>query len=92
MRIGNGEPDRHRCQPRRYKLALLTYAGLLAPVYYIPPALSIIFIGPRLVIVSVAVAIIVALMTYVIMPVLTYLASGWLCEHRIERVGERESG
>lgn len=92
MRIGKGEPTRQRCQPRRYKLALLTFVGLLAPVYFLPPVLSKVFIGPRLLTVSVAVAVIVALMTYIIMPVLTYLASGWLCEHRIERAGERESG
>jgi antibiotic biosynthesis monooxygenase (ABM) superfamily enzyme len=35
--------------------------------------------APRLVIVSAAVAGIVVLMTYVIMPVLTVLTAGWLC-------------
>lgn len=65
-------------QPRRYKLALLTFVGLLAPVYFIPPALSAVFTGPRLLTVSAAVAGIVALMTYVIMPVLTKLTAGWL--------------
>jgi hypothetical protein len=67
-------------QPRRYKLALLTFAGLLAPVYFIPPALSALLGGPRLLTVSVAVAVIVALMSYVIMPLLTRFASLWLFE------------
>ena len=80
MRIGNGVPTQHCRQPRRYKLALLTFAGLLAPVYFVPPALSAMLIGPRLLTVSVAVAAIVALMTYVIMPVLTYFATSWLYE------------
>lgn len=77
---GNREPTQHCRQPRRYKLALLTFAGLLAPVYFVPPALSAVLIGPRLLTVSVAVAAIVALMTYVIMPVLTHLATSWLWE------------
>jgi len=78
--IGNGEPTQHCRQPRRYKLALLTFAGLLAPVYFVPPALSAVLIGPRLLTVSVAVAAIVVLMTYVIMPVLSHLATSWLYE------------
>ncbi len=65
-------------QPRRYKLAILTFVGLLAPVYFIPPALVVVLNGPRLVVVSAAVAIIVALMTYVIMPLLTHFSGDWL--------------
>lgn len=80
MRIGNGEATERCRQPRRYKLALLTFVGLLAPVYFVPPAMSAVFVGPRLLTVSAAVAAIVALMTYAIMPVLTYLAASWLCE------------
>ncbi len=80
MRIGNGESTERCCQPTRYKLVLLTFAGLLAPVYFVPPAMSTVFVGPRLLTVSVAVAAIVVLMTYAIMPVLTYLAANWLCE------------
>ena len=38
----------HPCyQPSRYKMALLTFVGLLAPVYFVPPALSAIVRGPR---------------------------------------------
>lgn len=80
MRIGSGEPTEHCRKPKRYKLALLTFAGLLAPVYFVPPALSVVLIGPRLLTVSVAVAAIVALMMYVIMPILTHLTTSWLYE------------
>lgn len=80
MRIGHRKHTQRCRQPRRYKLALLTFAGLLAPVYFVPPALSALLNGPRILAVSAAVAGIVVLMTYVIMPVLTYLAASWLCE------------
>jgi len=80
MRLANVEPIQRCRQPRRYKQALLTFAGLLAPVYFVPPALSAVLSGPRLLTVSAAVAGIVALMTYVIMPVLTHLAASWLFE------------
>ncbi len=80
MRIGNGKPVQRCRQPKRYKQALLTFAGLLAPVYFVPPALSAVLGGPRLLTVSAAVAGIVVLMTYVIMPVLTHLAASWLYE------------
>jgi antibiotic biosynthesis monooxygenase (ABM) superfamily enzyme len=80
MHIGNGESTQQCGQPRRYKLALLTFVGLLAPVYFVPPALSAVLVGPRLLTVSAAVAVIVALMSYVIMPVLKYLTGNWLCE------------
>ena len=80
MRIGNGKPTQQCGQPRRYKQALLTFVGLLAPVYFVPPALSSVLVGPRLLTVSAAVAAIVVLMTYVIMPVLKFLTASWLCE------------
>lgn len=80
MHIGNEEPIQRCRQPRRHKQALLTFAGLLAPVYFVPPALSAVLGGPSLLTVSVAVAGIVVLMTYVIMPVLTRLAASWLYE------------
>jgi antibiotic biosynthesis monooxygenase (ABM) superfamily enzyme len=80
MRIGNGKPTQQCGQPRRYKQALLTFAGLLGPVYFVPPALSSVLVGPRLLTVSAAVAAIVVLMTYVIMPVLKFLTASWLCE------------
>lgn len=82
MRTGNGEQIQRCRQPRRYKLALLTFVGLIAPVYFVPPALSAMMKGPRLLTVTVAVAGIVVLMTYVVMPVLTHLAASWLFEQR----------
>lgn len=80
MRINNGKLIEGCRQPRRYKLALLTFVALLPPVYFLPPALSAVITGPRLLSVAVAVAAIVVLMTYVIMPVLKRLAANWLCE------------
>ena len=78
MRTGNKETIQRCPQPKRYKLALLTFAGVLAPVYFIPPALAAVINGPRLLNLGVAVAGIVLLMTYVIMPVLTHFAADWL--------------
>lgn len=80
MRTGNRESVQQCGQPKRFKLAFLTFVGLLAPVYFVPPALTSALTGPRLLAVSIAVAVIVLLMTYVIMPVLKYVAASWLCE------------
>lgn len=66
--------------PTRHKLAVLTFFGLLAPVYFIPSAVEALLGGPRFLVVSIAVAMMVTLMTYVIMPVMTHLASGWLTD------------
>ena len=88
MHGSRGESVQTCRQPTRYKLALLTFAGLLAPVYFVPPALSAVLGGPRLFTVGAAVAAIVALMTYVIMPALTHLAGSWLFE---ERGGKNDS-
>lgn len=80
MRIGKRESVRPCGQPKRYKLALLTFVGLLAPVYFVPPLLIGTIPGPRLLAVSAAVAMIVLLMTYVVMPFLRRLTARWLCE------------
>lgn len=88
MRTDKEETAQPCRQPRRYKLALLTFVGLLAPVYFVPPAVSVVLIGPRLLTVTAAVAAIVVLMTYVIMPVLTHLAASWLSE----QPGQRSQG
>ena len=80
MRDKNGEHIQRCRQPRRYKLALLTFVALLAPVYFLPPALSTALGGPRLLTVSAAVAGTVVLMTHIIMPVLTSLTANWLFE------------
>ena len=66
--------------PTRHKLAVLTFFGLLAPVYFILSAVEALLGGPRFLVVSIAVAMMVTLMTYVIMPVMTHLASGWLTD------------
>ena len=80
MQISNKDSAQLCRQPRRHKLALLTFVGLLAPVYFVPPALEVLLGGPRLFVVSTAVALIVVLMTYVIMPTLTHFAASWLQE------------
>jgi len=86
MHIGNEEPIQRCRQPRRYKLALLTFAGLLVPVYFVPPVLSAVLSGPRLLTVIAAVAVIIVLMTYVIMPVLAHLTAGWLFDPRSKKL------
>lgn len=71
-----------RCAPRpgppRYKRALLTYVGLLAPVYFVPPAVAAWLPGRPFTVVAVAVACIVLLMTYVIQPALQRVFARWL--------------
>ena len=65
-----------RCRaPSRHKMALLTFVGLVAPVYFIPPALAyaLHLRGPLLVLASLA--LIVPLMSYVIMPALQWFLS-----------------
>ena len=80
MRVSD-QNNATRCgKPKRYKLALLTFLGLLAPVYLIPPALAEALSAPRLLLTAVAVAVIVMMMTYIIMPALKYLSAGGLCE------------
>ena len=68
-----------RCPPPpRHKLALLTFLGLLAPVYLIPPALADWLPEQPFIVVVLAVAIIVVLMTYGIMPALKWVFAPWL--------------
>lgn len=86
MHFKNREPIQGYCQPKRCKLALLTFVGLLAPVYFIPPALSAMLSGPRLVSVSATVFVIVVLMTYVIMPTLMRLTASWLCKKSKQKI------
>ena len=62
----------------KHKMAILTFAGLLAPVYFIPKILSRLFPDQALLSTIVAVAAIVVLMSYVIMPILTRLLRGWI--------------
>ena len=85
MRLNTLKSTQHCRQPRRHKLALLTFIGLIAPLYLVPPAVAALFDGPRWLIVSAEIAGIVALMTYIIMPVLTMLAADWLFEKPDEK-------
>ena len=64
--------------PPHYKRALLTFMGLLAPVYFIPPALTARLPGHPFAVVALAVASIVILMTYLIMPALQWVFARWL--------------
>lgn len=64
--------------PPRYKRALLTFVGLLGPVYFIPPALSALIPGHPVALIPLTVGCIVVLMTYVIMPALQRLFGSWL--------------
>ena len=80
MRFENRSSAQPCCQPRRHRLALLTFVGLLAPVYFVPLAVSLVLSGPRLLTYSTTVAGVVVLMTYVIMPMLTRVAANWLYE------------
>lgn len=65
-------------QPPRHKMALLTFLGLLAPVYFIPEALSRALPGHRWLVTILAVGLIVVLMMYVIMPALTRIFGRWV--------------
>lgn len=64
--------------PPRYKRALLTFVGLLGPVYLVPPALAALVPGHPVALVPLTVACIVVLMTYAIMPTLERLFGSWL--------------
>lgn len=66
-----------RCPPApRHKLALLTFVGLVAPVYFIPPMLADVLPWGRLPVVLGSLALIVPLMTYAILPGLRWLFAG----------------
>lgn len=62
----------------KHKMAILTFFGLLVPVYFIPKTLSRVFQDQALLSTIIAVAAIVVLMSYIIMPILTWLFRGWI--------------
>ncbi|EAQ98053.2 hypothetical protein [Congregibacter litoralis] len=64
--------------PKRHKMALLTFLGLLFPVHIIPPSLQAVLPDSPLIHVSLSVVIMVGLMSYLIMPLLTRVAGDWL--------------
>ena len=80
-------PSASRCQPPpRHKLALLTFVGLVAPVYFIPPLLAAVLPWSRLAIVLSSLALIVPLMTYVILPALKWLVGGYVWASRLRQL------
>ena len=70
-------PSKGHCQPPpRHKLALLTFVGLIAPVYFLPPLLATVLPWGRVTVVVSSLALIVPLMTYAILPTLMWLVGG----------------
>lgn len=65
-------------QPKRHKMSLLTFLGLLLPVHIIPSSLHVLLPGHPLLAVSISVAVMVALMSYLIMPLMTCVVASWL--------------
>lgn len=76
------EPSRRKvlyCKPLpKHKMALLTFIGLLVPAYFIPGFLIRILPNNSLLVSVIAVGVIIPLMSYLIMPLLTYLFRRWL--------------
>lgn len=70
--------SRREHPPPRHKMAALTFVGLVAPVYFIPPVFQAVLPGHPFIRVMLSVASIVLLMTYVIMPALIRAGSAWL--------------
>ncbi len=70
---------------RRHRAAAVTYLGLLGPVYFIPPMFRRLLPGHPLLVVALAVACIVVLMQYGIMPVLHRVFARWLRPTMSER-------
>ncbi len=74
--------------PPRHKMAVLTFLGLIAPVYFIPSAVAATLRVSHLAVVILSLALIVPLMTYVIMPTLTRVFASWLGTQRSATAGE----
>jgi antibiotic biosynthesis monooxygenase (ABM) superfamily enzyme len=72
----NRETDCAR--PKRHKMALLTFLGLLVPVHFIPPAVGTWLPQHQLLALTLSVALMVGLMSYFITPLMTRVAAGWL--------------
>ena len=64
--------------PSRQKMALVTFTGLVAPVYFIPPLIKAYVTDTPILVTICSLAVIVPLMVYAIMPVLTRLFRPWL--------------
>lgn len=71
--------EKSPCSPvPKHKMSVLTFFGLLLPVYFIPTALTRVLPDHPGLIALVAVGIIVPLMSYLVMPVLTWVFRGWI--------------
>jgi len=64
--------------PSQHKMAFITFVIILALVHVLMPIISANLPGPVFFQEVVAVALIVSLMTYAIMPVVTKLLKNWL--------------
>ena len=64
--------------PSREKMALVTFTGLIAPVYFIPPLIAEHVTSEPLFVTLASLAVIVPTMVYAIMPLLTKLVKPWL--------------
>lgn len=64
--------------PPRHKMAILTFVGLIAPVYFIPSTIAATLPVGHLAVVIVSLVLIVPLMSYVVMPTLQWAFDGWL--------------
>jgi len=64
--------------PSREKMAVVTFAGLVAPVYFVPPLVVDYITKEPILITITSLAIITPLMVYAIMPILTKISASWL--------------
>lgn len=64
--------------PPRYKMAAVTFAAIWPLVHFVPPGVAWALGSPPVLIEVTAVAAIVLLMTYVVMPLATRLVAPWL--------------
>ena len=61
-------------QPNRHIITLSTYLGLLPLVYFIPPVIEN-FVGGRLTVTAISLALIVPVMSYFVLPTVGRLLS-----------------
>lgn len=64
--------------PSREKMMLVTYLGLIAPVYLVPPLVRAHIVADGILVTLCSLAVITPLMVYAIMPLLTRLFRPWL--------------
>ena len=64
--------------PPRHKMAVLTFVGLIGPVYFIPSLIAATLPWGHLAVVILSLALIVPLMTYIVMPTLQWVFASWI--------------